>query len=117
MTVELAKAAGGRVDPNSLAHDMVMTLFGGMSKGERSRIRMRVRTAMAEQATHGRFLGGRPPYGYTLADASPHPNPGKGKQGFRLHKLARPGDRADRAADLPHAHRRGVGADPHSPAV
>jgi site-specific DNA recombinase len=36
-----------------------MTLFGGMSKGERSRIRTRVRTATAAQtATQGRFLGG-----------------------------------------------------------
>jgi DNA invertase Pin-like site-specific DNA recombinase len=29
---------------------MVMTLFGGMSKGERSRIRTRVRNAMAAHA-------------------------------------------------------------------
>jgi site-specific DNA recombinase len=69
---------GGRVDPGSEAHDMVMTLFGGMSKGERSRIRTRVRNAMAAQAeTQGRFLGGRPPYGYRLADSGPHPTPGK----------------------------------------
>jgi site-specific DNA recombinase len=67
---------GGRVDPGSEAHDMVMTLFGGMSKGERSRIRTRVRNAMAAQAaTQGRFLGGRPPFGYRLADAGPHPTP------------------------------------------
>jgi Recombinase len=58
---------------------MVMTLFGGLSKGERSRIRTRVRNAMAAQAAaDGRFLGGRPPYGYGLADAGPHPNPGQG---------------------------------------
>ena len=31
----------------------------------------------AQAATEGRFLGGRPPYGYRLADAGPHPNPGK----------------------------------------
>ena len=79
---------GGRVDPGSEAHDMVMTLFGGMSKGERSRIRTRVRNAMAAQtATHGRFLGGRPPYGYRLADAGPHPNPGKAALGLRIHCL------------------------------
>jgi DNA invertase Pin-like site-specific DNA recombinase len=79
---------GGRVDPGSEAHDMVMTLFGGMSKGERSRIRTRVRNAMAAQAaTQGRFLGGRPPYGYRLADAGPHPNPGKGALGIRIHRL------------------------------
>jgi site-specific DNA recombinase len=79
---------GGRVDPGSEAHDMVMTLFGGMSKGERSRIRTRVRNAMAAQAaTRGRFLGGRPPYGYQLEDAGPHPNPGKAALGIRMHRL------------------------------
>jgi site-specific DNA recombinase len=79
---------GGRVDPGSDAHDMVMTLFGGMSKAERSRIRIRVRNAMAAQAaTHGRFLGGRPPHGYRLADAGPHPNPGKAALGIRIHRL------------------------------
>ncbi len=79
---------GGRVDPGSEAHDMVMTLFGGMSKGERSRIRTRVRNAMAAQAaTQGRFLGGRPPYGYRLADAGPHPTPGKAAVGIRIHRL------------------------------
>lgn len=35
----------------------------------------------------GRFLGGRPPYGYRLADAWPHPNPAKAADGKRLHKL------------------------------
>ena len=70
---------GGAVDPGSDAHDLVMTLYGGMSKGERNRIKIRVRTAMASQAsTEGRFLGGRPPYGYQLADAGHHPNPGQG---------------------------------------
>lgn len=65
-----------------------MTLFGGMSKGERSRIRTRVRNAMAAQAaTQGRFLGGRPPYGYRLADGGPHPNPGKAAIGIRIHRL------------------------------
>ena len=79
---------GGRVDPGSEAHDLVMTLFGGMSKGERSRIRTRVRTAMATQAaTEGRFLGGRPPYGYRLEDAGPHPHPAKAAQGIPLHRL------------------------------
>jgi DNA invertase Pin-like site-specific DNA recombinase len=79
---------GGPVDPGSEAHDLVMTLFGGMSKGERSRIRTRVRNAMAAQAaTEGRFLGGRPPYGYRLVDAGPHPNPGKAAMGVRVHRL------------------------------
>jgi site-specific DNA recombinase len=53
---------GGPVDPGSEAHDLVMTLFGGMSKGERTRVKTGVRAAMSAQtATEGRFLGGRPP--------------------------------------------------------
>ncbi|MEV1286170.1 recombinase family protein [Micromonospora sp. NPDC049679] len=79
---------GGAVDPGSDAHDLVMALYGGMSKGERNRIKVRVRSAMAAQAaTEGRFLGGRPPYGYRLVDAGPHPNPSKAADGRRLHRL------------------------------
>ncbi len=59
-----------------------------MSKGERTRIRIRVRSAMSAQAAiEGRFLGGRPPYGYRIADAGPPPNPAKAADGKRLHKL------------------------------
>lgn len=76
------------MDPDSDAHDLMMNLYGGMSKGERNRIKIRVRSAMAAQAQHeGRFLGGRPPYGYRLADAGSHPNPGKAAMGARLHRL------------------------------
>jgi site-specific DNA recombinase len=79
---------GGRVDPGSDAHEMLMSLYGGMSKGERNRIKVRVRSAMAAQTAHeGRFLGGRPPYGYQLADAGQHPNPAKAADGKRLHRL------------------------------
>ncbi len=79
---------GGAVDPGSDAHEIVMNLYGGMSKGERNRIKTRVRTAMAAQAAiEGRFLGGRPPYGYQLVDAGPHPNPAKAAAGQQLHRL------------------------------
>lgn len=79
---------GGPIDPDSEAHDLIMSVFGGMSKGERNRIKIRVRAAMAAQAqVEGRYLGGRPPYGYRLADAGPHPNPGKAADGKRLHVL------------------------------
>src|SRR5665213_270339 len=37
---------GGPVDPDSEAHEIMMNLYGGMSKGERNRIKIRVRTAM-----------------------------------------------------------------------
>ena len=34
---------------------------------------------MEAQAKHeGRFLGGRPPYGFQLADAGAHPEPRQG---------------------------------------
>ena len=41
----------------------------------------------AVAATEGRFLGGRPPYGYQLVDLGPHPNPGKAAAGQREHGL------------------------------
>ncbi|MFB7599557.1 recombinase family protein [Streptomyces sp. NPDC056160] len=79
---------GGPVDPNNEAHDLVMSVFGGMSKGERNRIKIRVRTAMSSQAQlQGRYLGGRPPYGYLIGDAGPHPNPAKAAAGQRIHRL------------------------------
>jgi DNA invertase Pin-like site-specific DNA recombinase len=79
---------GGAVDPGSEAHDMLMNLFGGMSKGERARVQIRVKAAMNDLAERSdRFLGGRPPYGYRLADAGPHPNPSKAAAGQRLHRL------------------------------
>ena len=79
---------GGAIDPGSDAHDLVMSLYGGMSKGERNRIKVRVKSAMSAQAAaEGRFLGGRPPYGYVLGDAGLHPNPGKAAHGQRLRRL------------------------------
>jgi DNA invertase Pin-like site-specific DNA recombinase len=79
---------GGPIDPQNEAHELVMSVFSGLSKGERNRIKIRVRTAMAAQAQiEGRFLGGRPPYGYLIADAGPHPNPAKAADGKRMHKL------------------------------
>jgi DNA invertase Pin-like site-specific DNA recombinase len=81
---------GGPIDPANEAHDMIMSTFGSLSKGERNRIKIRVRAAMAAQAQmEGRYLGGRPPYGYLLIDAGPHPNPAKAADGKRLYVLAR----------------------------
>lgn len=86
---------GGRVDPESEAHDLLMSLFGGLAKAERNRIRHRVRAAMAAHAASGRWLGGRPPYGYQLVDAGPHPNPEKSGAGIRLRQLATDLDSAE----------------------
>lgn len=79
---------GGPIAPDNEAHDLIMSVFGGMSKGERNRIKVRVHSAMASQALmEGRYLGGRPPYGYRLTDLGPHPNPGKAQDGKRLYGL------------------------------
>jgi hypothetical protein len=65
-----------------------MSLFGGLSKAERVRIQRRVRNAMNTMAsTGGRYLGGRPPYGYQLVPAAPHPNPEKARLGATLNRL------------------------------
>jgi DNA invertase Pin-like site-specific DNA recombinase len=56
-------------------HEQLMLALGLQSKREITRTRIRVRTAMATQTREqGRYLGGRPPYGYRLADAGAHPN-------------------------------------------
>src|SRR5204863_4565779 len=46
---------GGRVDPDSEAHDLVMSLFGGLSKAERRRIQIRTRASILALATDGRW--------------------------------------------------------------
>src|SRR2546423_14472886 len=65
-----------------------MAALGLSSKREITRTRVRVRTAMAAQTLEqARYLGGRPPYGYRLADAGPHPNKAHAAWGRRAHRL------------------------------
>jgi site-specific DNA recombinase len=65
-----------------------MMALGLQSKREITRTRIRVRTAMAAQTREqGRYLGGRPPYGYRLADAGPHPNRAHAAWGRRARRL------------------------------
>ena len=67
--------AGGKVDFASEHDERAMTGLGLSSKREVARTSIRVRTAMATQTREQRrYLGGRPPYGYRLGDAGPHPN-------------------------------------------
>ena len=62
-------------------------LLGAQSKREVLRARSRALAAMrAQTRDEGRFLGGRPPYGYRLVDAGPHPNPMHAKWGRRLQR-------------------------------
>lgn len=79
---------GGPVDPDSEAHDLVMSMFGGLSKAERRRVQHRTRAAMMALAGDGRWLGGRPNYGYRLVDTGlPHPNRSKAAAGAQLRTL------------------------------
>jgi DNA invertase Pin-like site-specific DNA recombinase len=41
----------------------------------------------AQTREQGRYLGGRPPYGYRLVDGGPHPNQVHARWGPRLHRL------------------------------
>jgi site-specific DNA recombinase len=67
--------AGGPVDLSEPAIRMLMTVLGAQSQREVLRSRHRVLAAMQAQVTdQGRYLGGRPPYGYRLVDAGLHPN-------------------------------------------
>jgi site-specific DNA recombinase len=80
--------AGGRIDFGAEIHEQMMLALGLQSKREITRTRIRVRAAMATQTREqGRYLGGRPPYGYRLADAGPHPNKAHAAWGRRAHRL------------------------------
>jgi site-specific DNA recombinase len=79
---------GGRIDYGAEDHEQTMLALGFQSSREIARTRIRVRTAMATQTREqGRYLGGRPPYGYRLADAGPHPNKVHASWGRRAHRL------------------------------
>ncbi|MEO3763937.1 recombinase family protein [Streptomyces sp. B5E4] len=79
---------GGPVDPGLAGHEELMILLGIVSKREIARARLRARTAMTVQAREqGRYLGGRPPYGYRLTDAGPHPNRAWARRGARAQRL------------------------------
>jgi DNA invertase Pin-like site-specific DNA recombinase len=59
---------GGAVDINNDGHYMALSNYGTMSRAERNRTRLRVANAVRAHAQAGRWLGGRPPYGYLIAD-------------------------------------------------
>ncbi|MGO4748944.1 recombinase family protein, partial [Streptomyces sp. 2MCAF27] len=79
---------GGAVDPQIGGQEELMILLGILSKREIARARIRVRSAMTVQTRdQGRYLGGRPPYGYRLVDAGPHPNRALARRGLRIQRL------------------------------
>ena len=80
--------AGGPVEVSGQAHRVLMTVLGAQSQREVLRSRHRVLAAMQAQVVEqGRYLGGRPPYGYRLVDAGPHPNRAHARWGRRLQRL------------------------------
>src|SRR5690625_2484443 len=80
--------AGGPVDLADPEHAVLMRVLGAQSQREVLRCRYRVLAAMrAQTCEQGRYLGGRPPYGYRLVDAGPHPNKAHAKWGRRLRRL------------------------------
>lgn len=79
---------GGPVDWNLIGHDELLTMLGMVAKREIVKIRARTTAAMtAAVRDFGRYVGGRPPYGYRLVDAGPHPNLRDARWGRRLLKL------------------------------
>jgi hypothetical protein len=90
------------VDFQAEAHERAMLILGLGSKREITRTRIRVRTAMAAQTREqGRYLGGRPPYGYRLADAGPHPEQGARRVGAPSAAAGtRPGHRSRGGVDV-----------------
>ena len=79
---------GGRVDPDSEGHEMLMSLFGGLSKAERRRLQIRTHNAVLAHGAAGPWLGGRPNYGYRLVDTPiAHPQRQKAAAGIKLRVL------------------------------
>ncbi|HQZ33275.1 MAG TPA: recombinase family protein [Ilumatobacteraceae bacterium] len=85
----------GMFQADSEAHGLMIALYSEFASAERNRMRIRVRTAMRQQASAGRWLGGRPPYGYRLVDVEPHPNPEKARAGIFIQALTVDDDQAD----------------------
>jgi len=78
----------GPLDPDNPVHRALVLMLGHDARREVLRARHRTLTAMRVLArVEGRFLGGRPPYGYRLVDAGPHPNLMHASWGRRLNRL------------------------------
>ncbi|MBG0568013.1 recombinase family protein [Actinoplanes sp. NEAU-A11] len=78
----------GPINLDEPDHRALLMLLGHQSQREVLRTRLRVRSAMAVQVREqGRHQGGRPPYGYQLVDAGPHPNQMQASWGRRRHRL------------------------------
>ncbi|MET3424817.1 DNA invertase Pin-like site-specific DNA recombinase [Actinoplanes tereljensis] len=80
--------ADGPINLKDPAHQALLLLLGHQSQREVLRSRFRTSAAMCAQVREqGRHLGGRPPYGYRLVDAGPHPSQANARWGRRLRRL------------------------------
>ncbi|MBB5803580.1 DNA invertase Pin-like site-specific DNA recombinase [Saccharothrix ecbatanensis] len=92
---------GGRVDLEDDDHRRLMTFLGAQSERELIRARNRALASMKAQAELGRYLGGRPPYGYMLVDGGPHPKRADARWGAAGTEAgAGSSDRRARAVDV-----------------
>ncbi|MEU4448271.1 recombinase family protein [Actinosynnema sp. NPDC050801] len=81
--------AGGPVEFGSPLHEALAAVPAARSHAEVVRARHRVVAAMRLQTVEqGRYLGGRPPCGYRLVDAGPHPNRALARRGVRVQRFA-----------------------------
>jgi hypothetical protein len=80
---------GGPVDPGIATVEDLMALLGILARREIVLKRTRALGAMEHSVRElGRFMGGRPPYGYVFVDLAPHPNRRLGSRGVTLQHLA-----------------------------
>jgi putative DNA-invertase from lambdoid prophage Rac len=63
---------GGDVTGNGISK-LVFTILSAVAEAERDRIRERISTVKADQKARGRYLGGKLPYGYMLANGRLEP--------------------------------------------
>ncbi|MEV0271513.1 recombinase family protein [Hamadaea sp. NPDC050747] len=78
----------GPVQPANELHMSLLALLGVHSRREVQRAQFRAKAAMRAQVeAQGRHLGGRPPYGYALVEAGPHPNTAHARWGRQLLRL------------------------------
>lgn len=78
----------GPIDLTLPEHRALLSMLGQQSQREVLRARRRTTAAMCAQVrTQGRHQGGRPPFGYRLVDAGPHPNVQHARWGRRLLRL------------------------------
>jgi site-specific DNA recombinase len=79
----------GPVDFHDPEQVSLLKLLAVHAQREVQRSRFRVKAAMRQQVIEqGRMVGGRPPYGYMIVDAGPHPNKAHARWGRRLYRYA-----------------------------